>query len=100
MATARQQAGAYREMAHQAGHARAVTHTIATEWDGGRGQAAALLAFALSCRFAVGSLLFQAARVPGFRNAFIILEIAAGVGAAFAFRLLCNGQPRAVHTAV
>lgn len=100
MATARQQAGAYREMANQTEHARAVTRDYRDRMGRWPRTSVALLAFALSCRFAVGSLLFQAAPVLGFRNAFIILGIAAGIGAAFAFRLLCNRPPRAVHTAV
>ncbi|HEU0198084.1 MAG TPA: MFS transporter [Nevskiaceae bacterium] len=72
---------------------------IATDLGGGRGQAVALMAFALFCGFGVGSLLFQAALVLGFRNAFIIFGIAAGIGAGFAFRLFRNERPHHTNAA-
>ncbi|TAN06689.1 MAG: MFS transporter [Rhodanobacteraceae bacterium] len=73
---------------------------IATDLGGGRGQAVALMAFALFSGYGVGSLLFQAALTLGFSNAFIIFGIAAGIGAAFAFRLFRNERPHHVGTAV
>ncbi|HEU0197222.1 MAG TPA: MFS transporter [Nevskiaceae bacterium] len=73
---------------------------IATDLGGGRGQAVALMAFALFCGFGVGSLLFQAALILGFRNAFIIFGIAAGIGASFAFQLFRNERPHHVGAAI
>lgn len=71
---------------------------IATDLGGGRGQAVALMAFALFCGFGFGSLLFQAALTLGFRDAFIIFGIVAAIGAGFAFRLFRNERPQHART--
>lgn len=71
---------------------------IATDLGGGRGQAVALMAFALFCGFGLGSLLFQAALSLGFRDAFLIFGIAAAIGAGFGFRLFRNERPHHAGT--
>lgn len=72
---------------------------IATDLGGGRGQAVALMAFALFSGYGVGSLLFQAALTLGFSDAFIIFGIAAGIGAGFAFHLFRNERPHSTGVA-
>jgi hypothetical protein len=67
---------------------------ITTDLAGGRGQAVAMMAFALFGGFGLGSLLFQGALALGFPLAFALFGVVALVGAGFAFRLFRAELPR------